>query len=78
MSKRVEDLYRQALSLSAEERERLALLLRSTRPNDFASLEIEQAWRDEIRRGRQLDSEGKMDWFPADEALQELRQKYEE
>jgi len=74
MAKKAEDLYREALALSEEERERLALLLYNTAPEHLADAEWEQAWVDEAeRRGRAI-AEGREKLIPGDQVMRELRE----
>ena len=76
MVRTVEDLYREALSLSEGERERLALLLHNTVASDFATPEIEQAWMEEIARREQLYAEGRMGSVSWEELRRELRERH--
>jgi hypothetical protein len=67
MNKKAEDIYQKALSLSEEERERLALLLHNTLADGFASPPIERAWMDECDRREAAVERGEMELIPAEE-----------
>lgn len=71
MSRRIEDLYREAVELSESERAELAgLLLESLETEPDA--DVEAAWAEEIeRRVRDID-EGKVETVPWDEVRAEL------
>ena len=73
MVRKAEELYREALALSAEEREELMRLLSMWANNGYASPEIEKAWMEEIERREKLDAEGKMKWVPGEEVMRDLR-----
>jgi len=60
MVRKAEELYREALALSDEERDELIRLLATQRDSSFASAEIEQAWMKEIARREKMHAEGKM------------------
>ena len=73
MSKKVEDLYREALTLTEDERERLALLLHNATASKSMDPEIEKAWIEECeRRLAEIDS-GAVQAIPAEEVLEEAR-----
>ncbi len=73
MKRTAEDLYREALALNDEERERLALLLHNATAGGYVDPEIEKAWVGECqRRVAELDS-GAIQAIPADEVLDEAR-----
>lgn len=77
MQRTAEDLYREALSLSEDERERLALLLQTSVSRGFASPEIEQAWMEEIKRREKLHAEGKMGSVSWEGLKRELGERYD-
>ena len=60
MVRKAEELYREALALSDEERDELLRLLAIQRDSGFASPEIEQAWMEEIAHREKLHTEGRM------------------
>jgi putative addiction module component (TIGR02574 family) len=75
MVRKAEEVYREALALSEEEREKLLLLLRNHADPGWASPEIEQAWMEEIDRREQEYVEGKMKLIPADEVFWQARER---
>lgn len=75
MVRKAEEVYREALALSEEEREKLLLLLRNHADPGWASPEIEQAWMEEIDRREQEVAEGKMKLIPADEVFRQARER---
>ena len=76
MVRKAEELYREVIALSDEERGKLMQLLVIRESHGYASPEIEQAWLAEIKR-RELDLvEGRSDWLPGDEVMRELRERY--
>lgn len=78
MARTVDDLFREALTLSEEERERLALLLHNATSGGYVDPEIEKAWVNECRRRlAELDS-GATHAIPADEVLEEARRRLAE
>jgi len=76
MVRKAEELYREALALSAEEREELMRLLSMRANNGYASPEIEKAWMEEIERRERDLAEGRDKWIPGDEVMRELRERY--
>jgi len=75
----VQALYEAALKLSAEEREKLAIMLDQsvTSLDDwFATPEIANAWREEILRRKQAIDEGKAQMIDGEQAFRDLRRKY--
>ena len=74
MARKAEDLYKEALALSAEEREELKRLLTAQDESLFASSEIEQAWMEECDRREKAVAEGKMELIPADEVFRSVRE----
>ena len=76
MTRKVEELYKEALTLSAEEREELKHLLSMRPDSGYASPEIEKAWMDEIERRERDLAEGRDNWIPGDEVMRELRERY--
>ena len=78
MARKADDLYQEALTLSEEERERLALLLHNATASESADPEIEKAWVQECkRRLAELDS-GVEQAIPADDVLEEARRRFAE
>ncbi len=73
MARKAEELYKEALALSAEEREELKRLLSMQADSGWASPEIEQAWMEEIERREQAYANGEVQLIPADEVFRELR-----
>ena len=73
MVRKAEELYKEALALSAEERQELKRLLSMQADSGYASPEIEKAWTEEIGRREKLDAEGKMKWIPGEEVMRDLR-----
>ena len=73
MARKAEELYREALALSEEERGKLLLLLTMQADSGFASPEIEQAWIEECDQREKAVAEGKMKLIPGDEVFRELR-----
>jgi hypothetical protein len=76
MVRKAEELYKEALTLSAEEREELKRLLSMQPDSGYASPEIEKAWMDEIERRERDLAEGRDKWIPGDEVMRELRERY--
>ena len=76
MVRKAEEVYRDALALSEEEREKLLLLLRNHADPGWASPEIEQAWIEEIDRRENEIAEGKSHWLPGEEVMGELRDRF--
>ena len=73
MARRAEELYKEALALSPEERDELVRLLTMQTDSSWASPEIEQAWIDECDRRYQEWQAGDVDAIPADEATRQIR-----
>ena len=73
MSKKAEDVYADALALSDEEQAKLRELLDSRPGGDFASPEIERAWREECDRRVEALDRGDMELIPHEEVFQRLR-----
>lgn len=73
MARKAEELYKEALALSPEEREELVRLLTMQADSGWASPEIEQAWLDECDRRYQEWQNGDVDAIPADEATRQIR-----
>ena len=72
MAKTVEDLFREALTLSVEERAELVRLLTTPTDRAWASPEIEKAWLAEAERRHQAVLDGSEDLVPGDEVMREL------
>jgi len=60
MARTAQDVYRDALALSEEEREELVQLLTMQADDGWRSPEIKQAWMEEIARREKLRAEGKL------------------
>jgi putative addiction module component (TIGR02574 family) len=73
MARRAEELYKEALALSPEERDELVRLLTMQTDSGWASPETEQAWLDECDRRCQEWQDGDVDAIPADEARRQIR-----
>lgn len=76
MARKPAELYKEALALSAEEREELVRLLTMQADSGWASPEIEQAWIEEIDRRETEIAEGKSHWLPGEEVMRELRDRF--
>jgi hypothetical protein len=76
MSKKAEDVYREAMALSDEEREKRRDLLMSGTSNGNASPEIERAWREEIERRVEALDRGDMELIPHEEVFRRLRARF--
>ena len=76
MARKPQDVYRDALALSEDEREELLQLLTIQRDSGFASPEIEKAWMEEIARREQLHAEGKMGSVTWEQLRHELSERY--
>ena len=68
--KTIEEIYREAQKLSADERELLLAMLQQNDAPGLVTPDIDQAWVEEIRRRVRLLDEGKMKTVPMEEALQ--------
>jgi putative addiction module component (TIGR02574 family) len=68
-----EDLKREALKLSFDEREELALTLHKSLDEEEEDPEIERAIMAEVRRRYQEYEEGKVELLDGEEVLAELR-----
>ncbi len=75
MARKPEELYKEALTLSAEEREELVRLLTMQADSGFASPEIEQAWMEECDRRMKAIEDGTMELIPAEEVFRSLRER---
>ena len=75
MARKPEELYKEALTLSAEEREELVRLLTMQADNGWASPEIEQAWMAECDRRMKAIEDGTMELIPADEVSRHVRER---
>ena len=75
MVKKAEELYREALALSEEERDELVRLLTMQTDSGWASPEIEQAWMEEIERRYREWKDGKVEGIPADEVFRRVRDR---
>ena len=77
MVRKAEQIYREALALSEDEREELVRLLTNEPDSVWASPEIEQSWMEECDRREKAIAEGKMDLIPADEVFRAVRESLE-
>jgi putative addiction module component (TIGR02574 family) len=75
MARKPEELYKEALTLTEEEREELVRLLMMQTDRGWSSPEIEQAWLEECDRRYQEWKDGKVDAIPADEAIRQIREQ---
>ena len=75
MARKAEELYKEALTLSAEEREELKRLLSMQADSGWASPEIEQAWTEEIERRARDYRAGTTKLIPGDEVLRRARER---
>lgn len=78
MAKSVDEIFRDALKLSENEREVLSLMLTNAargneENNGWASPEIEQAWMEEIERREQAYANGEVELIPVEELFRDLR-----
>jgi len=78
MARKPEELYKEALALSAEEREELVRLLTMRADSAWASPEIEKAWLEECDRRMKAIEDGTMELIPADEVFRRLRERRSE
>ncbi len=69
MARTAQDVYRDALALSEEEREELIQLLTMQADDGWGSPEIKQAWMEEIARREQRYLNGTAKTVPVDEVL---------
>ena len=69
----IEDLKREALKLSFDEREELALTLHKSLDEEEEDPEIERAIMDEVKRRYREYEEGKVELLDGEEVLAELR-----
>ena len=74
MVRKAEELYKEALALSEEEREELVRLLTLQTDSGWASPEIEQAWMEECDRRMKAIEDGTMELIPADEVYRQVRE----
>jgi putative addiction module component (TIGR02574 family) len=74
MARKAEELYKEALALSPEEREELMRLLSMRADSLWASPEIEQAWMEECDRRERDYRAGKTEMVPGDEAIRHARE----
>ena len=70
--KTAEEVFAAFLALSAEEQEKLLLMVNNSEHSGWASPEIKQAWIDECDRRMQLIDEGKMKLVPSQEVHRRL------
>ena len=73
MARKAEDVYRDALALSEEEREELIRLLTMQADIGWESPEIEKAWREECDRRVKAMDRGDMELIPAEEVFRRIR-----
>ena len=74
MTRKAEELYKEALALSAEEREELKRLLSMQEDSLWPSPEIEQAWMAECDRRDRDYRAGKTKMIPVEEAIRDIRE----
>ena len=74
MVRKAEELYREALELTAEEREELMRLLTMQADSGWASPEIEQAWMEECDRRDRDYRAGKTKMIPVEESIRRARE----
>jgi len=75
MSRKAEELYKEALALSVEEREELKRLLSMQADSGWASPEIERAWMEEIDRRERDYRAGKTKLIPGEEVHRRARER---
>lgn len=75
MARKPEELYKEALTLSEEERDELVRLLTMQSDSGWASPEIEQAWMKECDRRIKAIEDGTMELIPADEVYRHVRER---
>jgi putative addiction module component (TIGR02574 family) len=75
MVRKPEELYKEALKLSEEEREELVRLLTMQADSGWASPEIEQAWMEECDRRMKAIEDGTMELIPADQVYRHVRER---
>jgi len=75
MVRKPEELYKEALTMSTEEREELVRLLTMQADSGWASPEIEQAWMEECDRRMRAIEDGTMELIPADEVYRHVRER---
>ena len=73
MVRKAEEIYREALTLSVEEREELVHLLTMQADSACVNPEVEQAWMDEIERREKATAEGSLKWVSGEEVFRDLR-----
>ena len=78
MVRTAQDVYRDALALSEEEREELVRLLTMQADEGWSSPEIKQAWMEEIARREKLYAQGKMKTIPGEEVFRKAYEILEE
>ncbi len=76
MSRKAEDVFADALALSDEEQQKLRELLEIRSVGDFASPEIERAWRKECDRRVEAMDRGDMELIPHDEVFKRIRRRF--
>ena len=74
MVRKAEQIYKDVLALSAEEREELKRLLSMQEDSLWASPEIEQAWMAECDRRERDYRAGKTRMVPGDESIRRARE----
>jgi putative addiction module component (TIGR02574 family) len=75
VARKAEELYKEVLALSPEEREELVRLLTMQTDSEWANPEIEQAWMEECDRREKEYAEGNVELIPADEAIRQARER---
>lgn len=74
MAKKAEDIYREALTLSQDERAELIRLLIRQTDSDFVSPDIEQAWIEEAERRHRAVLDGTEQLVLSEQVMRELRE----
>ncbi len=78
MARTAQDVYRDALALSEEEREELVRLLTMQADDGWGSPEIKQAWMEEIARREKRYLDGTAKTIPLDEVLRRAHEIVDE
>ena len=76
MVKKAEDVFKDALALTADEREQLVRLLIEQPAGSWVTPEIEQAWMDEIERRVGAIDRGEAELIPAEEVFRRLDESF--
>jgi putative addiction module component (TIGR02574 family) len=76
MVKKAENVFKDALALSAAQREELVRLLTMHRDGCGATPENEQAWAEEIERRVAAMDRGEMELIPAEDVFRRLEERF--